>query len=170
VAFQHPAAKGTWKSVPSQARRKPARSRGPSTSSSVPCLRRTTPANATELQQAVADAVEVTIFRDRSGAGAAPVSAPVTGDLPDRNRASRERHSSERDFNCAWKPPPRSRESVAFRSTTSVVGAPPEYRRRVQGVESSSQPFAPPIVSGVRRTCWHTQCSLSFVFDLPTSR
>jgi hypothetical protein len=33
------------------------------------------------------------------------------------------------------------------------------------GVESSSQPFAPSIVSGVRRTCWHTQCSLSFVFD-----
>src|SRR5215207_8650996 len=92
-------------------------------------------------------------------------SAAVTGDLPGRNRASPRRPFSENATSIGPGNRHLGRESVAFLSTTSVVGAPPEYRRRVRGVESSSQPFAPPIVSGVRRTCWHTQCSLSFVFD-----
>jgi hypothetical protein len=59
----------------------------------------------------------------------------------------------------------RLETGTSVESPWPVVGAPPEYRRRVQAVESPSQPFAPPIASGVRRTCWHTQCSLSFVFD-----
>jgi hypothetical protein len=59
----------------------------------------------------------------------------------------------------------RLETGTSVESPWPVVGAPPEYRRRVRAGESPSQPFAPPIASGVRRTCWHTQCSLSFVFD-----
>lgn len=50
------------------------------------------------------------------------------------------------------------------RSTSGIPEARP-------GVESSSQPFAPPIVGGVRRiTCWHTPCCPVICFRLPNSR